>query len=65
MGQRLSTAEYEVLVQELMKDRPDQTLVRRLMLKQGLTYTSDPIRQMSLILKAMGKPNNKTKDRDL
>lgn len=65
MGQSLSTQEYEVLVQELMKDRPDQNLVRRLMLKQGLPYTPDPIEQMSVILKAMEQPKTKIKDRAL
>lgn len=65
MTQKLKTDEYQVLVQELMKDRPDQTLVRRLMLKQGIPYTPDPISQMSLVLKAMGEKTTKIKDRAL
>ncbi len=65
MGQKLSTNEYQILVHELMKDRPDQGLIRRLMLKQGLPYTADPIQQMSLVLQAMGKAKTAMKDRAL
>ena len=60
----LNAQEYKVLVDELMKDQPDQALVRRLMRKQGITYTQDPIAQMSLVLKSMGTKPSKTKEPD-
>ena len=60
-NQGLSAAELQSLVDELMKDRPDQGLVRSLMLKQGIAYTKDPIAQMGLVLKSMGQ-SSKTKD---
>ena len=58
----LKANEYQILVDELMKDQPDQALVRRLMRKQGITYTQDPIAQMSLVLKSMGSKTSKTKE---
>ncbi len=60
----LNAEEYQMLVDELIKDEPDQKLVRRLMLKQGISYTQDPIAQMSLVLQSMSHTGLKTKDSD-
>ena len=62
MKEKPSTLEYSLLVEELMKSRPDQALVRRLMLKQGIPYTSDPIAQMGRVLQALDSKNPKIKD---
>jgi hypothetical protein len=58
----LTTEEYQTLVDELMKDRPNQDLIRKLMLKQGIAYTPDPISQMSLVLQSLSQMSLKTKD---
>lgn len=58
----LSAEEYQLLVDELMKDAPDQNLIRKLMSKQGLPYTQDPISQMSLVLQSMSTSRTKTKE---
>ena len=60
--QGLNAQEFQLLVDELMKDHPDQAKVRKLMQKQGLAYTQDPIAQMSLVLKSMGDQGRKPKD---
>lgn len=49
----LTSDELARLVEELMKDEPDQKLIRNLMGKQGLPYSKDPITQMSTILQSM------------
>ncbi|MBX2995486.1 MAG: hypothetical protein KF681_11715 [Bdellovibrionaceae bacterium] len=49
----LAPDELARLVDELMKDEPDQKLIRSLMGKQGLPYSKDPITQMSTVLQSM------------
>jgi hypothetical protein len=69
MRDQLTPDEYAQLVDELMKDEPNQKVIRQLMQKQGLPYTKDPIIQMSTILKSMdqtlGNSNSKTKEPNL
>ena len=69
MKDQLTPDEYAQLVDELMKDEPNQKVIRQLMQKQGLPYTKDPIIQMSTILKSMdqtlGNANSKIKEPNL
>ena len=69
MRDQLTPDEYAQLVDELMKDEPNQKVIRQLMQKQGLPYTKDPILQMSTILKSMdqtlGSANSKIKEPNL
>jgi hypothetical protein len=46
-------AELQILVEELMKDQPNQSLVRRMMLVQGIPYSPDPRTQMGTVLSLM------------
>ena len=62
MKKKPTTLEYSLLVEELMKSRPDQNLVRKLMLKQGIPYSNDPIAQMGAVLRAMDNQHSKIKD---
>ncbi|MFN7728854.1 MAG: hypothetical protein ACK5P7_06835 [Bdellovibrio sp.] len=69
MKNQLTPDEYAQLVDELMKDEPNQKVIRQLMQKQGLPYSNDPILQMSTILKSMdqtlGSANSKVKEPNL
>lgn len=42
--------EIDVLIDELMKDQPDDKLVRQLMIKLQIPYASDRIQQMNNVL---------------
>jgi len=42
--------DLEVLVQELMKDKPNAALVRRLSLKLEIPYSTDLVTQMNTVL---------------
>lgn len=65
-GYQLS--ELEILVDELMRSKPDQKKVKDLMLSQGLEYAKDPIQQMSRVLEVMnrvGQTLRREKEADL
>ena len=51
-----SLAELDLLVDELMKDQPDEKLVRQLMLKVGVPYSKDPIERVNRVLLKMHPP---------
>lgn len=45
--------ELEGLVEELSKNRPDETLIRRKMYKLGIGYCSDPVERLNRVLLAL------------
>ncbi len=45
----------QVLIEELSKDKSNQTRVRKLMESSGLEYTPDSIQQMSAVLVLISK----------
>lgn len=47
------TANLEVLINELLKERPNKEKIKDLMNKSGLKYSTDPIEQMSSVLTLM------------
>ena len=48
---RLQT--LELLVDELMKEKPEEKLVKSYMQETGLQYTLDPIDRLNTVLKAL------------
>lgn len=48
-----SRSDLLVLIDELTKENPNQSLVRRLMTQQGIPYSIDPITQMGTVLNLM------------
>lgn len=44
-----------LLVEEILKEKPNQHLIEELMNTFGLNYSSDPIMQMSTLLNSMTK----------
>lgn len=49
---------YVELVEELVKNQPNQKKIKDLMELNGLTYSKDPITQMSLVLDAINAEPN-------
>lgn len=47
--------DLETLVEELMKDKPNATLVQQLSAKLGLPYSGDLVTQMSTVLQEAHK----------
>jgi len=45
--------ELDVLVEELSKKRPDETLIRRKMYKLGIGYCTDPVERLNRVLLAI------------
>jgi hypothetical protein len=45
----------EDLVEELIKDKPEDTLIRTYMRAAGLKYTEDPIERMNLVFSELEK----------
>lgn len=45
--------DLEALVDELMKDQPNQQLVKKLSAKLGMDYSVDPLIHMSTVLQSM------------
>jgi hypothetical protein len=45
--------ELTFLIDELMKENPNQTVIRKLMVGQGIPYSVDPITQMGTVLTLM------------
>lgn len=55
----------EKLVDELMKDQPRRQLVKKLTEELGLSYSVDPVTQMSTVLQSMNSvylQTNRRKD---
>ena len=52
----------KILVEEILKKKPDQSVVEQLMSDYGLHYSPDPIIQMSTILDSMTKIKFKKKN---
>ena len=52
------------LVQEVTKNKPDQVVVKKLMMQAGLDYEPDLIRQMGAVLALVSKrsPDSTTSD---
>ncbi len=50
---KLTIESLEPLIEELMKDKPSSPKLKKMMMDQGLQYTTDPIQQMSVVLSAM------------
>lgn len=46
-------AQLEILVDELIKDCPQETRIRSYMKAAGLPYSSDPIIRMNCVLEAL------------
>lgn len=70
MAKSVSFEILQTLIEELSKERPNQTRVKKGMLENGLDYTSDPIQQMSAVLTLMSqispdirKSNSKSKEK--
>lgn len=51
----MTLKDIEQLVLELNQTKPNQEKVRTLMTAAGLTYTENPIEQMSAVLTLMGQ----------
>ncbi|WP_413289383.1 hypothetical protein [Bdellovibrio sp. HCB337] len=51
--QETSQQDLEKLVDELMKDQPNQQLVKKLSTKLGMDYSVDPLIHMSTVLQSM------------
>lgn len=45
--------DLEMLVDELMKDKPNKQMIKKLSTKLGLNYSVDPLTQMSTVLQSM------------
>ncbi len=59
-----STAQaFESLLEELMKDTPDQSKVKRLSHHLGLKYSKDALYQMDQLLKCSSHPSRKSTKR--
>ena len=54
----------EGLVDELLKDNPEENFIKDCMEKTGIPYTKDPIERINYVLKALHfkEPQNKEKN---
>lgn len=43
----------ENLVDELMKDQPEEQVVKKYMRQTGIRYSDDPVERLNLVLKAL------------
>lgn len=50
---KVTIESLEPLIEELIKDKPNTMKIKKMMMDQGLPFTSDPIQQMSVVLTAM------------
>ena len=48
---RLEVLEH--LVDELMKDQPEDKLIKQYMKQTGIKYSEDPVERLNLVLKAL------------
>ena len=53
--------QLEVLVDELIKEVPDESLVKNYMEKAGLDYKKDPVSRINYVLKLIDFSDNKEK----
>jgi hypothetical protein len=53
MPKAVLTESLKILIQELTKDKPSQTRVKKLMVENGLEYSSDSIQQLTTVLGLM------------
>lgn len=51
----------ESLINELVKDKPNQVMVKKMMLGQGIPYSSDPVIQLGTVLSLMNRTGNAKK----
>lgn len=51
---------YENLVEELLKDHPEEQRVEAYMKKIGLDYTIDPLKRINQVLMALHSEKNQT-----
>lgn len=63
MARQVSVEALKSLIQELTKEKPSQTRVKKLMQENGLEYTNDSIQQMSSVLSLMSNFPVETKKR--
>lgn len=49
----ISNSNLQLLIDELIKDHPNQKLVKKIMIDSGIPYSSDPITQMGQVLTVM------------
>lgn len=68
MAKIVSIESLKTLTDELTKNKPNQALIKKLMLANGLNYTPDSIQQMTAVLSLMShvspgiqKPKSKEK----
>lgn len=47
---KIDQSDFETLSTELMKDKPNQKIVRNIMLKYKITHGSSPVEQMGALL---------------
>jgi precorrin isomerase len=52
---QINSGELEKLISELMKEKPDQEMVKTLMIKHGIHYSQDPFQQMNEVLQYMNQ----------
>ena len=51
---------YENLVEELLKDQPEEQRVEAYMKKIGLDYTMDPLKRINQVLMALHSEKNQS-----
>ena len=49
----------DVLMDELVKTRPDEKVIKNAMVRLGISYSNDPIDRISLILSALHPSSGK------
>jgi hypothetical protein len=52
---QLNHENLEALINELIKEQPNQKLVKKIMIESGMPYHSDPINQMSQVLTVLNE----------
>lgn len=52
---------YENLVEELLKEQPEEQVVEAYMKKIGLDYTQDPLKRINQVLMALHSEENSEK----
>ena len=53
---------YENLVEELLKDQPEEKRVETYMKKVGLDYTQDPLKRINQVLMALHDEKNRKRN---
>lgn len=52
----LSQADIQMLINEFLKDRPNQVFIKEIFLRNGLDYTGDMMVEMATVLGSISKP---------